>query len=125
MTYGRIESTMNPNDSNLAGFEDGTNGISSSDQERTCADRFTERIRAFEQGCRSGSAGSTNFLRVAGADFLRMARRLERVVVGELNEPLENPSEHRTSSLRYYTRTLQVLREVLQASAELEKELPR
>jgi hypothetical protein len=111
---------MNSNHSHLAGREDSTLGFPGSDQGSPCADRFTERIRAFEQSCTSGSAGSTNFLRVAAADLLRTTRRLEREVVDELNESFENPLEHQRPALRQYMRTLQVLHRALQASAALE-----
>jgi hypothetical protein len=111
---------MNPNHSNFATCDEGTLGFPGSDQGRPPEDHFTDRIRAFEQCCTSGSPGITNFLHVAAADLFRTLPLIERAVVDELKAAFENPLEHKRPALRQYVRTLQVLRRALEASVALE-----
>jgi hypothetical protein len=111
---------MNPNHSNFATCDEGTLGFPGSDQGRPPEDHFTDRIRAFEQCCTSGSPGITNFLHVAAADLFRTLPLIERAVVDELRAAFENPLEYKRPALRQYLRTLQVLRRALEASVALE-----
>ena len=113
---------MNPNHSNFAACDDGALGFPGSDKERP--DHFTERIRAFEQCCTAGSAGIPNFLHVAAADLFRTMPLIERGVVDELKVVFETPFEHKRPAFRRYIRTLQVLRQALQASVALETQAP-
>jgi hypothetical protein len=121
----RNESMMNPNLSNSAARDDGTLGLPGSDKRSPREDHFAERIRAYEQCCASGSAGLTNFLRVAAADLFRTIPPIERDAVDELNVAFKNPFEHKRPALRQYVRTLQGLRRTLEASVALETQPTR
>jgi hypothetical protein len=86
----RIESMMNSNHSDFAACREGSHGPPGSAEGRSREDRFTARIRAFEQRCTSGSAGITNLLYLAAADLFRAMPLLERAAVDELNEAAKN-----------------------------------
>ena len=116
----RIESMMNPKLSKIAARDDGIHEFPGSDKGRPRDDRFTERIRAFEQCCTSDPACVNMFLRIAAADLLRTMPLIERAVVEELTGAFKNPFEHMRPALRRYVQTLQVLRRALQMSVALE-----
>jgi hypothetical protein len=111
---------MSPNHSNFASRDDGTLDLPGSDKGSPREDHFTERIRAFEQCCTSGSTGIRNFLRLAAADLFHSIPLVEGAVVDELKEAFENPLVHKRPAFRRYMRTLQVLRKSLWASVALE-----
>jgi hypothetical protein len=111
---------MDSNHSNFAARDDGTLDLPGSDKGSPRDDHFTQRIRAFEQCCTSGSAGIRNFLRLAAADLFHAIPLVEGAAVDELKEAFENPFVHKRPAFRRYMRTLQVLRESLRVLVALE-----